>query len=847
MINSNTNDASPETVEDRELEDLLAGAFDAPPMPRSLLKRLDKGIEQEWGVSPRLADSQAAKLQRAVIRSSRWLRGLPIAAAVVLVLVGIAIFSNASTAYAWSTMLDALSKHGIVQFEQGGVTHWMSLSEGLAGESTSDASVLLNVKQNVLLRRKHDDSVIERESLSINPAQSRDSLAIAFLLGQSGSDVSSNFYETAHVVDQSWKRITIDGEERIQLNVRCENTNSDSANLQLLVDPKTHLPVACNLDATGIHAGATTSESALSYAAFSYSSDAATQRVARVFPDDMPIVDVNSEGTTKTALNDTTISQDDVVAVATDLPKPTFDLSHDTSHQSPLFGAASKWGPVEIRPSATGDRVRDLDLLLAALWEQNGVKPVEAASNEELLRRVYLDLAGRTPSVTEVRDYLKDTSPDRYEVLVNRLLNSPDHASHLAARFRSFLIPEGVDLANFGGVEAFEKWLSGRFASNEPYDKTVQGLLLAEGRLVQSGPLLFYSATKLEADQLAGRTARVFLGMRLECAQCHDHPFEPWSQEDFWGFAAFFARISRPRGKLENVSTVMQVRDVDRGEVMMPESTAAVPPKFLNASDEILLGKATERRQQLTDWLTSRDNPYFPRATANRVWSMLFGKGIVNPVDDFGVGNPPLSPELLDLLAGEFIQSNFNLKELFRVVALSKAYRLSSGAGEVDEARQEWFAQMNVKMLTAEQVYDCITVATMPSGVQSNEMMGLVNRFGNTSRDAFLRDFRTSSGRSTEYQGGIPQALTLMNGGLIDTATGLASSGLLKSLDAPFFSNDQRIDILYFATLSRMPKPAEKELLDQYITKDMSGAELREALSDVLWALLNSAEFTMNH
>lgn len=130
----------------------------------------------------------------------------------------------------------------------------------------------------------------------------------------------------------------------------------------------------------------------------------------------------------------------------------------------------------------------------------------------------------------------------------------------LAARFRSFLIPEGVDLTNFGGVEAFDKWLAARFASNRSYDKTVQGLLLAEGRLVQSGPLLFYSATKLEAEQLAGRTAGVFLGMRLECAQCHDHPFEPWSQEDFWGFAAFFTRISRPRGKLENVSTVMQVQ-----------------------------------------------------------------------------------------------------------------------------------------------------------------------------------------------------------------------------------------------------------------------------------------------
>ncbi len=139
--------------------------------------------------------------------------------------------------------------------------------------------------------------------------------------------------------------------------------------------------------------------------------------------------------------------------------------------------------------------------------------------------------------------------------------------------------------------------------------------------------------------------------MRLECAQCHDHPFEPWTQEDFWGFAAFFGRISRPQGRLENVSTVMQVRDVPRGEVSMPDSKTPVPPKFLNEDSTATLEKATDRRRQLTNWLVSRDNPYFARATANRAWSMMFGKGIVEPVDDFGMGSPPVSAELLDLLA----------------------------------------------------------------------------------------------------------------------------------------------------------------------------------------------------
>ena len=845
MINSNMNDASPETVDDRELESLLAGALDAPPVPRSLLKRLDQRIAQEWGESPRLADSSAAKLQRTFARGSRWVRGLPIAAAIAVILIGIAVFNSSSAAYAWASMLDAVSSQGIVEFEQDGVSRWLSLSEGWVSESTAESSVLLNVNQKFVLRRRHDGTVIERASLKIDSSETRDRLMFAFLAGDSRGGFSD---KQASVIDKGWKKVSVNGKARIQLDVELESAESHLA-MRFLVDPKTHLPVAFKMDS--VEAETVRSPAVIAanqFSSLSYASDSAATRINAAFPENMQIVDVDAATQTKTVSNETSKKSEQAVSTVI-APKTNADrtLVADPHAAAPLPGDASKWKPVQIQPSATGDAVKDLDLLMAKLWEQNSVLPVAVASDEELLRRVYLDLAGRTPSVNEVRDYLKDTSTGRYESLVSRLLDSPDHSSHLAARFRSFLIPEGVDLTNFGGVEAFEKWLAGRFQSNESYDKTVQSLLLAEGRLVQSGPLLFYSATKLEADQLAGRTARVFLGMRLECAQCHDHPFEPWTQEDFWGLAAFFARISRPQGKLENVSTVMQVRDVDRGEVMMPESTAAVPPKFLNGSEEIHLEKATQRRQKLTTWLTGRDNPYFARATANRVWSMLFGKGIVNPVDDFGVGNPPLSPELLDLLAGHFIQTNFDLKELFRVVALSKAYRLSSGAEDFDEIRQEWFAQMNVKMLTAEQVYDCITVATMPSSTQSSNMMGLVTRFGNTSREEFLREFRTPSGRSTEYQGGIPQALTLMNGTLIDSATGLASSGLLKSLQAPFFTRDQRIEILYFATLSRQPRPSEKELLDQYITEDMSGNELREALSDVLWALLNSAEFTMNH
>lgn len=845
MNDLNSPSPTPDMVEDHELEELLTRAYEAPPMPHALLKRIDQVVEQEWGQSLGIGDTTADKLYLGVIRGTRWIRSLPIAAAAVLV-VGLVIFSQLSApTYAWTTMVDALEQAGLVEIESAGTVRWLSVSDEVAGEKSSRSVVLVDGQKNVVLQRVDGASSVERVTLPSAGLSSRERVVLAFLMGNTSQPQSLALLQEGRIVNEQCREFDFQGTPAIELTVKLTSP-SDSAQLNVLVDAKTRLPLASEFVRNP------TAQSQFPNV-IKYRTEARELVAAHLaaVPASLPIMDVATFTSTPVVVAvetfpSTTNSPPIAPTVAVAQANPPLAVG-EVSFHSTLTGAANQWKPVELHPSPTGSHVRDLDTLLTQLWTQNQIQPVSEATPEELLRRVYLDLVGRTPNVTEVRSYLKDQSPDRYEQLVSRLLDSPDHASHLAAKFRSFLIPEGIDLTNFGGIEAFEKWLSEKFSSGQSYDQTVRELLLAEGRLVKSGPLLFYSATKLEPDQLAGRTARVFLGMRLECAQCHDHPFEPWKREDFWGFAAFFGRISRPQGKLETVSTVMQVRDVGRGEVMMPNSNEPVSPKFLNVSTPVESSQDVVRRQLLTQWLTGKDNPYFARATANRVWSMLFGKGIVNPVDDFGVGNPPISADLLDLLAGQFIQSNFNLKELFRTVALSRAYRLSSGADDDNEARQRWFAQMNVKMLTAEQVYDCITVATMPGNLASNMETGLVERFGNSSRELFLRDFRTPSGRSTEYQGGIPQALTLMNGTLVDGATGLQSSGLLKSLEAPFFTRDQRIEILYFATLARSPKASEKELLLEYIPENATPEQRREALSDVLWALLNSAEFTMNH
>jgi hypothetical protein len=466
------------------------------------------------------------------------------------------------------------------------------------------------------------------------------------------------------------------------------------------------------------------------------------------------------------------------------------------------------------------------------------------------MRRVYLDLTGRVPSVREIHDYMADKAPDRRERLVDRLLEHHDHATHLAAVWREILLPAGSTVSRPDGQIRFEEWLTKRFAANKPYDQIVRDLLTIEGRVAASGPLEFYAASRLNPEELAGKTSRAFLGVRMECAQCHDHPFDEVSQQDFWSFAAFFARISRPKGKMEITSPVLQVRDSQQGDVMVPESDQVVAPRLplsgIEVEDE---PGGPPRRQQLVDWLTSKNNGQFARATVNRAWSHLFGRGLVDPVDDMRPANPPLAPELLETLSRDFAASSFDLRRLFRALVLSEAYQLSSRAPDSDPSRTLHFAQMNIKSFTAEQLYDCIAIATRQgsaAAASATDATGL-QRLTDTNRQAFIEQFRAPPGQVTDYPAGIPQALTLMHGGLIHSATDLGTSGLLKSLAAPFFQDAQRIDTLFLSTLSRYPEAAERELMLSHLRTATSDSEKQQVLGDVLWALLNSGEFTFNH
>jgi hypothetical protein len=508
----------------------------------------------------------------------------------------------------------------------------------------------------------------------------------------------------------------------------------------------------------------------------------------------------------------------------------------------------SDWKPFD-KPLANEELTRRVDAEMAAQWQKNAIHPVDAASDAEFMRRVYLDLTGRIPTVSEVHDFSDDQSPNRRELLVDRLLVNRDHATHVAALWHAVLLPNEVDLTRIGGTDKFDEWLADRFAANEPYDQIVRELLLAEGRVSESGPLLFYAALKLNPEELAARSSRAFLGVRMECAQCHDHKFDVMTQHDFWSFAAFFARISRPLGKMEMTSPVLAVHDSERGDVAIPNSSEVVPPRLPSADANIQdTPGGPSRRKQLVEWLTSKDNGQFSRAAVNRVWAQLFGRGLVEPVDDMRPVNTPIAPEVLNTLSRDFAASGFDLRRLTRALVLTKTYQLSSQSKDNDPSRSLNFAQMNIKNFTAEQLYDCIAVATQKSkfvGATPNAS-GLA-RFGDMTRQAFVDQFRAPTNEVTDYHAGIPQALTMMHGGLIQNATDVGTSGLLGSLSAPFFTDEQRLETLFLSTMSRQPDPAEREAMLKSIAAAKTDADRQKALGDVLWALLNSAEFTFNH
>jgi hypothetical protein len=519
------------------------------------------------------------------------------------------------------------------------------------------------------------------------------------------------------------------------------------------------------------------------------------------------------------------------------------------------------------------------DQQLAARQKAAGVRPAPLADDAEFLRRVFLDVAGRIPSADEARAFLADPAKDKREQLVTRLLKDPGHVEHFTNIWRALLIPEAAANVNVQlQTNAFDAWLRKQIADNVPYDRFARDVLTVPfgGERVRGSrvimrraeepapgnpsPAAFYLAKEGKPESLAASTARVFLGVRIECAQCHDHPHAQWTRQQFWSYAAFFAGLSRDA---EDTTGVREV--FDKREMTIPGGNQVVEAEFLDGSiPEWKFNVGS--RVTLADWVTARDNPYFARAAVNRLAAHFFGTGLVDPEDDLRPDNPASHPELLDELAGQFAANGFNVQFLIRAITATQAYQRTSAGADTDP---RLFARMAIKRLTPEQLFDSLAQATGYREPQPDPAAGDIVSLPSVRgpRTEFLSLFAGGVAGRTDVQLSIPQALLLMNGQFVTDTTqpraqppapflqavakdkGLQANqtALVSVMTNPRYDTAGRIEALFLATLSRNPTADEATRLMRYVEDGGPAKDSNRALADVFWALLNSAEFIVNH
>jgi hypothetical protein len=509
------------------------------------------------------------------------------------------------------------------------------------------------------------------------------------------------------------------------------------------------------------------------------------------------------------------------------------------------------------RADDAGNLAGRIDRHLDSRWRSDGITPAAPADDGEFLRRVSLHIAGTIPVVSEARRFLRDPSAQKRAALIDELLESPGYLTNFSNFFRHFMMPEaGTDLQARAQLPGFEAWLRQHMAKNTHYDALVRELLtvpLDTGRAMNSPldgmgtatPLGFFQSKQVKPENLAAATSRMFLGLRIECAQCHDHPQDVWKRQQFWGYAAFFAGIERVDRNEEFVGRVKEV--FDRRELSIPDSEAGrvVQATFLDGSSPQWRTRVSSRRE-LADWITSKKNPFFARATVNRLWGHFFGVGFVNPVDDFSGTNPPSHPELLDEIAADFAAHDFDLKYLIRAITATRAYQLSSRKTDDSQDQPQQFARMTVQGLTGEQLFDSLAAAVGFFEPTQQQNVFAFNQTG--PRAEFLELLASDNNSPTERQTSILQALALMNGQFTSTATNLDNSATLAAVtEFPLMKDADRIETLYLAALTRKPRRDELDRLTKYVESGGPSKDKKAALADVFWALLNSSEFLFNH
>lgn len=484
-----------------------------------------------------------------------------------------------------------------------------------------------------------------------------------------------------------------------------------------------------------------------------------------------------------------------------------------------------------------------IDELVHAKLKNLRIQPSELCSDEEFLRRVTLDIVGMLPTSEEYHDFIASDDPDKRAKLVDELLERREFVEIWVMKWAELLQMRTTQQVSYKSTLLYFNWLQQQIADNVPMDQMVQNLLSASGGTFANAATNYY---QIERDTLkvSENVAQVFMGMRIQCAQCHNHPFDRWTMDDYYSFAAFFSQIGRKRGEDPREQIIF---NRGSGEVRHPVTNQVMAPKFLGGDVPDVKGK--DRREVLANWLASDDNPYFSANLANIVWEHFFGRGIIDEVDDVRISNPAVNPELLDELARKFREYRYDFKQMVRDICNSRTYQLSTKTNETNETDDRNFSHAGLRRLRAEVMLDAITQATstqnkfrgLPLGARAVQIADgqtsnyFLTTFGRASRE-------TVCSCEVVMSPNLSQALHLLNGDTVNQK--IQQGGLIRQMLDDGASADEIIEEFYIRCLSRRPTEKEQQELAEILAEQ---PRMEQGLEDIFWALLNSREFIFNH
>ncbi len=485
-----------------------------------------------------------------------------------------------------------------------------------------------------------------------------------------------------------------------------------------------------------------------------------------------------------------------------------------------------------------------IDQAIYAKLKKLRLLPSDICDDTTFIRRAFLDLTGTLPTPEELQKFSMDKDPARRDHLIDQLLGRKEFAELWVMKFAELLQIRSRDNQVYPKAALlYFEWLRDQMMTNAPLDRIVQELLTSSGSTLRTPTANYY---QIEPDtlKLAENTAQIFMGMRIQCAQCHNHPFDRWTMKDYYSFAAFFAQVGRKPGDDPRETIIFDRPD---GEVKLPLTGATMKPKFLGG--DVPQIKDQSRREVLARWLTAPDNPYFARNLANIVWAHFLGRGIVEPVDDVRLSNPASNPELLDALAAKLVEYKYDLKKFVRDICVSRTYQLSTRPNDTNAADERNFSKAAIRRIRAEVLLDCISQVTetkdkfpgLPRGAKAVEIAD-----GNTET-YFLSTFGRAS-RTTvcscevKVDPNLSQALHLLNGDTVQRK--IREGALVKKLLDRKETPDQIIDDLYLRCFCRSPVEDEKAKLKTFLKPD---SKPEQVFNDVFWSLINAKEFVFNH